>query len=108
AKTGQLCTRILSFTDRSSTVAGLRHFIQVSQRDQLLAVGLAGKAPLPSNLRPVNDASDEPDESKSCPACSCEDFLEVRSDVLPGRPVTLVQCEDCGAQYSTGVLPQLG
>jgi hypothetical protein len=52
----------------------------------------------------VNKASNEP---KPCPACGCEDFLEVRSDVLPGRPVTLVQCEDCGAQYSTGVLPWL-
>ena len=44
----------------------------------------------------------------TCPACGCEDFLLVRSEVLPDRPVTLVWCEDCGAQYSTGVLPWLG
>jgi len=44
---------------------------------------------------------------ETCPACGCEDFLEVRSEVLPDRPVTLVQCEDCGAQYSTGALPWL-
>lgn len=56
----------------------------------------------------MNEASDEQIESKPCPACGCGDFLEVRSDVLPGRPVTLVQCEDCGAQYSTGVLAGLG
>jgi uncharacterized Zn finger protein len=56
----------------------------------------------------VSDASDERIESKPCPACGCGDFLEVRSEALPERPVTLVQCEDCGAQYSTGVLPQLG
>jgi len=42
-----------------------------------------------------------------CPSCGCEDFLEVHSDELPGRPVTLVWCEDCGAQYSTGALPWL-
>jgi hypothetical protein len=44
---------------------------------------------------------------KTCPGCGCEDFLRVRSEVLADRPVTLVQCEDCGAQYSTGVLPWL-
>ena len=55
-----------------------------------------------------NEASDEHTESKPCPACGCEDFLDVRSDVLPERPVTLMQCEDCGAQYNTGVLPWLG
>lgn len=44
---------------------------------------------------------------KIYPACSCEDFLRIRSDVLPARPVTLVQCEDCGTQFSTGALPWL-
>lgn len=43
-----------------------------------------------------------------CPECGCEDFLIVRSEVLPGAPVTLLWCEECGKQYSTGVLPWLG
>lgn len=47
-------------------------------------------------------------DAKTCPACGCEDFLHVRSAVIPGEPVTLMQCEDCGAQYSTGVIPGLG
>ncbi|HSX22248.1 MAG TPA: hypothetical protein VLE97_05680 [Gaiellaceae bacterium] len=36
-----------------------------------------------------------------CIECSCEDFLRVRSEVLPDTPVTLMQCEECGKQYST-------
>jgi hypothetical protein len=46
-------------------------------------------------------------EIKSCLACCCEDFLRIRSHVLPACPVVLVQCEDCGTQYSTGELPWL-
>lgn len=53
----------------------------------------------------VNAAA--PPTELPCRVCGCEDFLHVRSEVLPGRPVTLVQCEDCGTQYSTGVLPWL-
>lgn len=45
--------------------------------------------------------------SKTCSTCGCGDFLWVRSEVLPDRPITLVQCEDCGTQYSTGVLSWL-
>ena len=43
-----------------------------------------------------------------CNECRCKDFVSVRSEVLPGAPITLMQCELCGTQYSTGVLPWLG
>ncbi len=43
-----------------------------------------------------------------CPECDGEEFLHVRSEVLPQAPITLIQCEECGAQFSTGVLPELG
>lgn len=43
-----------------------------------------------------------------CIECSCEDFMHVRSEVLPDAPVVLLQCEWCGKQYSTGVLSWLG
>jgi uncharacterized Zn finger protein len=49
-----------------------------------------------------------PAKNPVCPACGCEEFLHVRSEVLPKAPVTLIQCEECGAQFSTGVLPELG
>ena len=39
-----------------------------------------------------------------CPECGGEEFLHVRSEVLPKAPVTVIQCEECGAQFSTGVL----
>lgn len=44
---------------------------------------------------------------RRCSGCGCEDFLSVHSEVLPNAPVVLVQCEECGKQYSTGVLPWL-
>ena len=43
-----------------------------------------------------------------CPECGCEEFLHVHSEVLPKAPVTMIQCEECGAQFSTGILKELG
>lgn len=36
-----------------------------------------------------------------CSKCLCEDFLEIRSEIETGRPVNMLQCEDCGRQYRT-------
>ena len=44
---------------------------------------------------------DKLSNTRRCPTCLCEDFLEIRSEVEPGRPVNILMCEDCGAQYRT-------
>ena len=39
--------------------------------------------------------------NRRCSKCLCEDFLEIRSEVEPGRPVNILMCESCGTQYRT-------